>query len=183
MFQIDKTLGAIANLLAMINAANGTSFNSTNVVVGQPQAIVPDEKDNNTVIRLTGVADNLIGTVLVRYKRLTLAKAIAQPVTLYEYQADDVFNRTAAMTAISQAMNWSPGAVVGILVPTPEKDKAAVTWTFRPVDADSDSNLLYVPQTFTVSVKWITPIVAPPPPPPPPPPAPPPSGGGGNIGN
>jgi hypothetical protein len=75
MFQINRTLTAAANMLALVNSGSSYQFSGTEFTFGPASAQTPSNGAEQTNSQVTLTADEqtgFIGTKTVRYRRLSL---------------------------------------------------------------------------------------------------------------
>lgn len=75
-------------VLAMLNAANNTSFTEEQISLGSPEANELEDIDRNTRLTLTALEpSNKIGRMSIYYDRVDLADLVAEGSLLFEIAA------------------------------------------------------------------------------------------------
>lgn len=91
MFQINRTLTAAANMLALVNSGSSYQFDGSEFAFGQASAQTPTGQENtNSQVTLTANEETgFIGTKTVRYRRLELGHTRPGAATTYNIGASD----------------------------------------------------------------------------------------------
>lgn len=92
MFQINRTLTAAANMLALVNSGSSYQFVGTEFTFGAASAQTPADSQENTNSQVTLTANEetgFIGTKTVRYRRLELGHTRPGAATTYNVGASD----------------------------------------------------------------------------------------------
>lgn len=103
--QINKTLTALANVYALVNAANALSLDATKASVGVPAARTPGANPRNTTVTLTAVDGGGYEsgtTVDVTYDRLGMGSGVATPE--FGFHTDGTTQLAAFKTAVATSL-------------------------------------------------------------------------------
>lgn len=144
--KLDLTKNAVDNVLALINAANGTSIVSgKQITLGSPVAFT-GPGGQNTKVTVTGISgDGVTGTKDLYYNRVDIAGAsLAQATSM---QVDQTMQAADFKTAVAAAWNLLPAELADI--PLPSANQATLSFAAR-----SDS-LAYL-GTGQINLTWVT---------------------------
>lgn len=132
--KVNLLLSPVANLLAVLNAANpGKSFNETNVSFGVPADLVGGNGGRNTSIEITALQDaGFSGTATVNYTRQALivggAIATAKAVKVL-VMGTDTEAEILTKVATSLGLMESEITIGGVTIPVNENNDGEATIT------------------------------------------------------
>lgn len=139
--QINLALTAIANVLALFNAANGLSMTEAQISVGAPSVFDDGLNPRNTQVTLTalgGGGAQAETTVDVRYTRLGLTSGVAVANTELEVADDETEETLLAKAAVQLGLLASEVEWDGTVVLPADGENG--TATLKAIDG----SLLYV---------------------------------------
>lgn len=147
--KINTTLTALANVYALVNAANALTLDATKGTFGVPAARTPGADPRNTTVTLTAVDGGGIeagSTVDVTYNRLGMGSGVVTPE--FEFFTDDTTTLASFKTAAATSLGLieSELDLVGAL-PTAEGETTTIVISAKP------GSLLYV-GTQDLTVEW-----------------------------
>jgi hypothetical protein len=161
--QINTSLSALDNLLALINAANtGQTITDTQVTAGTPAEQTADGQGRNTNVAINAVAgQGYTGTQTVTYARHPLNDSVASP----DFAVTETIGATAA--SIITALAATNGLVASELeLQDPANGNAVVTGAISNSPATLNlvsitGSLLYIDASSqAVTFTWQEPQVA-----------------------
>lgn len=147
--QINTSLTALANVYALINAANALTLDSTKATVGAPVVRVPDANPRNTTITLTAVDGGGYEagtTVDVTYTRLGMGSGVAVPE--FGFFTDGTTTPAAFKTAVAVSLGLLESDIT-LTGDLPDTEGETVTIVL----AAAANSLLYV-GSQNLTVEW-----------------------------
>lgn len=147
--KINTTLTALANVYALVNAANALTLDATKATVGAPAARTPDANPRNTTVTLTAVDGGGIEagtTVDVTYDRLGMGSGVVTPE--FSFFTDGTTTLPSFKTAVATSLGLIEAEIdVTGTLPATEGE------TTTMVVAAKAGSLLYV-GTQNLTVEW-----------------------------
>lgn len=156
--KINTTLSPLANVYALVNAANALTLDATKATVGVPVVRDPDAGNtHNTSLTLTAVDGGGIQagtTVTVTYERLGMGTGVAAPE--FGFYTDGTTQRVAFKTAVATSLGLIESEIdlTGVLPSAP-----GVTETMT-ISAKANSLLYYGNQDLLVDWLVVEPTMA-----------------------
>lgn len=147
--QINTSLTALANVYALINAANALTLDATKATVSAPVVRAPDANPRNTTVTLTAVDGGGYeagSTIDVTYTRLGMGSGVAVPE--FGFFTDDTTTPAAFKTAVATSLGLIESEIV-LTGDLPDAEGESVTIVL----AAKAGSLIYI-GSQNLTVEW-----------------------------